>query len=282
MIRTTLLFCLALCLSLTGRAQISSPPPSPTMKLETTVGLTDVMVEYSRPGMKGRELFSEDGLVPYGEIWRTGANQATKITFTDKMMVADQEVPAGSYAILSRPAEEQWEVMFYDYEGGNWTSYVEKEPALTVMAEVKEAKDEAETFTIMLENYSMDGADLTMKWGETMVALPLQSNARENVLAAIERAMAGPSTNDYYQAASFLSDANVDDAKALEYIRKANEMSSEEPRYWMVRREAVILHKLGRTEEAVEAAKKSMELAQAAGNMDYVRMNEKSIEEWSM
>ena len=115
-----------------------------------------------------------------------------------------------------------------------------------------------------------------------MVALSLMSNARENVLAAIDRVMAGPSTNDYFQAATFLSDADIDDAKALEYIQKANAMSGEEPRYWMVRREAVILHKLGRTEEAVEAAKKSMELAQAAGNMDYVRMNEQSIEEWSM
>ena len=282
MIRTTILFCLALCLSLTTWAQITSPQPSPTMKMETTVGLTDVVVEYSRPGKKDRELFGEDGLVPYGEIWRTGANQATKITFGDDITVADAEVPAGSYAILSRPTADQWEVMFYPYEGGQWTSYVEKEPVVSVTAAVKEAEDEAETFTIMLENYSMDGADLTMKWGQTMVALPLQSSARENVLAAIERVMAGPSTNDYYQAATFLSDSDTDDEKALEYIQKANEMSGDEPRYWMLRREAVILNKLGRNDEAVEVAKKSMALAQEAGNMDYVRMNEKSIEEWSM
>ena len=240
------------------------------------------MLEYSRPGKRDRELFSEDGLVPYGEIWRTGANQATKITFGGKLMVAGTEVPAGSYAILSRPTEEQWEVMFYPYESSNWTSYVAQEPAVTVTAEVKEAEDEAETFTIQLENYTMDGADLTMKWGETMVALPLVSTAREDVMAAIERVMAGPSTNDYYQAATFLSESDENNEKALEYIQRANEMSGDQPRYWMLRREAVILHKLGRNEEAIEVAEKSKDLAETAGNMDYVRMNEKSIEEWSM
>ena len=278
-----LLLTLCLCALLGSlNAQITSPQPSPTMKMETTVGLTDVMLEYSRPGKRDRELFSEDGLVPYGEIWRTGANQATKITFGGKLMVAGTEVPAGSYAILSRPTEEQWEVMFYPYESSNWTSYVAQEPAVTVTAEVKEAEDEAETFTIQLENYTMDGADLTMKWGETMVALPLVSTAREDVMAAIERVMAGPSTNDYYQAATFLSESDENNEKALEYIQRANEMSGDQPRYWMLRREAVILHKLGRNEEAIEVAEKSKDLAETAGNMDYVRMNEKSIEEWSM
>ncbi len=261
-------------------AQIQSPPPSPTVKMQTSIGLTDVELEYSRPGKKGRELFDEDGLVPYGEVWRTGANQATKITFGDAVTVAGKEVPAGAYAILSRPSEDQWEVMFYEYAGGQWTAYVEREPAVTVTAKVEEAEDESETFTIDVANYSMDGADIVMKWGETMVALPVQSNARESVMATIDRVMAGPSTNDYFQAATFLNEIGENE-KALEYVQKANGMS-ENPAYWMLRREAVILHDLGRDEEAVETARKSMELAQEAGNMDYVRMNEASIEEWDM
>ncbi|CAH1000862.1 hypothetical protein LEM8419_01922 [Neolewinella maritima] len=278
MIRSMLFtLCLALCTTL-AQAQISSPPPSPTVKMETTVGLTDVMLEYSRPGMKGRELFAEDGLVPYGEIWRTGANQATKITFSAAVRVAGQEVPAGSYAILSKPGEEQWEVMFFPYESSNWTSYVEKTPAVTVTAEPMEADMEVETFTIELMNYSMDGADMVMAWGETMVVLPIMSNAKEDVMASIERVMAGPSANDYFQAATFLNESGQDNEKALEYIQKANSMG--DARFWMVRREALILDALGRTDEAIEAAKKSMELAQEAGNMDYVRMNEKSLEEW--
>ncbi len=277
----TFLFTLFIALTLSTRAQIQSPPPSPTVMMETTVGLTDVALTYSRPGAKGRELFDDDGLVPYGEIWRTGANQATKVDFGGKMMVAGNEVPAGSYAILTKPMEDKWMVMFYPYEGGSWNSYVEKEPALTVTAEVEELDDEVETFTIDIANYSMDGADMIMKWGETMVAVPLQSNARQEVMAAIERVMAGPSANDYFQAATFLSETGTDNQKALEYIRKANSMG-EEPRFWMVRREALILSELGMKEEAIEAAKRSKELAEEAGNMDYVRMNEQSIEEWSM
>ncbi|WP_116108406.1 DUF2911 domain-containing protein [Lewinella sp. IMCC34191] len=274
---------LTLCLAfLTAglTAQIQSPPPSPTSKVETSVGLTDVTIEYSRPGKKGRELFDEDGLVPYGEIWRTGANQATKIIFGDAVMVAGKEVPAGAYAILSRPTEDEWEVMFFDYAGGQWTAYVEREPAVTVTAEVQEAEDEAETFTIDIANYSLDGAELIMKWGETMVALPIQSNAKESVMATIDRVMAGPSTNDYFQAATFLNEIGENE-KALEYVQKAT-TQAENPAYWMLRREALILHDLGRDEEAVETARKSMELAQEAGNMDYVRMNEASIEEWDM
>ena len=95
------------------------------------------------------------------------------------MQVAGKEVPAGSYAILSRPAEEQWEVMFFPYETGAWTSYVEKTPAVTVTAEPLQMEQEVETFTIELMNYSLDGADLVMMWGQTMVPLPIVSNARE-------------------------------------------------------------------------------------------------------
>ena len=281
MLIRTLTLCLVL-LTAGLHAQIVSPPPSPTVKLETTIGLTDVMLEYSRPGAKGRTLFAADGLVPYGEIWRTGANLATKLTFSAPVMVAGEEVPAGSYAILSRPTAEQWEVMMFPYEGGNWTSYVEKAPAVTVTATPEESGTNVETFTIDVANYTMDAADIVIKWGNTMVALPVVSNAKEDVMASIDRVMAGPSANDYYQAATFLSDSeDGDNEKALEYIQKATSMG-DQPAYWMVRREAIILNNLGKKTEAVEAAKKSKTLAEAAGNMDYVRMNEQSIEEWSM
>jgi hypothetical protein len=272
---------LTLCLLTAGlSAQIQSPPPSPAAKLETTIGLTDVSVEYSRPGMREREIFAADGLVPYGEIWRTGANQATKITFADDVTVAGKEVPAGSYAILSRPAADEWEVMMFPYESGNWGSYTEKEPAVTVTTSSEDTGMPVETFTIDVANYTMDGADIILKWGDKMVALPVVTNAKERVMAAIDRVMAGPSVDDYFQAATFLSESGTDNEKALEYVQKANSMN-DAPRFWMVRREALILHALGRTEEAIKVAKQSKALAQEAGNMDYVRMNEKSIEEWS-
>lgn len=268
---------LALLFTTSLSAQINTPSASPSAKFETTVGLTDVHVEYSRPGVKGRKIFAADGLVPYGEIWRTGANQATKITFGGDVMVGGKEVKGGSYAVLSKPMAKSWEVMFFPYESGSWSSYKDKTPAVTVTAEAMTYPGKVENFTIIVDEYTMDGANLYMMWNKTMVALPIKTNVKEAVMADIERVMAGPSVNDYYAAASFMGD-NGDKQKALEYINKAIEMSGDNPRYWMVRRQGLIMADLGMKKEARAAFNKSMGLAKNAGNADYVRLNQKSLE----
>ena len=255
------------------------PAPSPSAKLETKIGLTDVSVEYSRPQKRGRDLFSTDGLVPYGEVWRTGANQATKVTFGGDVMVAGNEVPAGSYAVLTKPMADKWEVMFFPYQSGSWNSYVDQTPALTYSADVMTMDPASEAFTIEVNNYTSEGAHLTMAWGKTAVAVPVTTNSKEQVMASIERVMAGPSANDYFNAATFMAEDGGDAKKGLEYIRKANSLTSDKPRYWYLRREAAILSQLGMKQEAVEVAKKSLALAKEAGNMDYVRLNEAIIEE---
>lgn len=273
----TLTFALfALLLTTSLEAQLRTTPASPSAKVETTIGLTDVHIEYSRPGMKGRTIFAADGLVPYGQVWRTGANQATKITFGDDVMVAGKEVPAGSYAVLSKPAATQWEVMFFPYESGSWNSYVDQTPAVTATVKPVASEGKVEAFTIDVQNYTMDGADIVMKWDDTMVAVPVKTNAKEAIMADIDRMMAGPGMNDYYNAASFLHD-NGDTKKALDYINTAVKMGGENPRYWMVRRQGLIMADLGMKDEAMTAFKKSMKLAEKAGNMDYVRMNKKSM-----
>lgn len=272
---------LALLFTTSLEAQIRTPAASPGAKIETTVGMTDVMVEYSRPGVKGRKIFAADGLVPLGQVWRTGANQATKITFGDKVMVAGKELAAGSYAILTKPMADEWEVMLYPYEGGSWGSYVEKTPAATLTAKTQSIPGKVENFTIMFDEYTMNSANMYMMWDGTMVALPIETKVKEAVMANIKRVMAGPGMNDYYQAASFLADnGTMDDKKmALDYINKAVEMGGDSPRYWMVRRQGLILADLGMKEKAMASFKRSMELAKAAGNMDYVRLNEKSMKE---
>lgn len=270
------LFALA---SLPAIAQIRTPAPSPSAEIEQMVGLTEVSVEYSRPGMRGRTIFAADGLVPFGEVWRTGANAATMIEFSTDVTVAGKMLDAGSYAILTKPMADQWEVMFFPYESSSWTSYTDMEPAATVTAEVMEYPMTVESFTIAFGDLKMDGASLMMMWENTAVSLPISVEVDEMVMADIDRVMAGPSTNDYYNAASYLLQTEKELDKALEYIQKAN-ASAE--RYWMVRTEALILEKLGRKTEAITAAKKSLELAKEAGNNDFVRMNEKSIKEWSM
>jgi hypothetical protein len=261
-------------------AQLRTPAPSPAAKTMQTVGLTDITVEYSRPSAKGREIFAADGLVPYGDVWRTGANSATKISFSDKVKVGDTELAAGDYAILTKPAANQWEVMFFPYEGGNWGSYVEKTPAATVTAKPMKSNSSTESFLIYFDKLTNTGAHLKMAWANTSVAVPITVFVDERVMADMDRIMAGPTANDYFSAASYLHDAGKDMNRALEYINKATEMNDSA--YWMMRRKALILADMGKKSEAIAAAKKSLELAQKAGNKDYVRMNEKSIEEWSM
>lgn len=257
-------------------AQITTPSASPTVKMETVIGMTDFHATYSRPGKKDRDLFSEDGLVPTGKIWRTGANQATKFTFGDDVTIMGKEVKAGDYAILTKPSGDSWEVMMFPYESGSWNSYVEKTPGTTVTVPAKKTGMTVETFTIETQNHVMDGADIVIMWGNTMAAIPVKTNSKEAVKAQIERVMAGPSMNDYYNAASFLAD-NGDNKKALEYITKATEMGGDNARYWMIRRQGLIQESLGMKKEAMASFKESMEKAEKAGNMDYVRMNKKSL-----
>lgn len=282
--RNLLLSTFALLLSLsfttTLQAQLRTPSASPSAKVETVVGLTDVHITYSRPSMKGRTIFAADGLVPYGSIWRTGANQATKITFGDKVVINGTELEAGDYAILTKPDMNSFEVMFFPYESGNWGSYVEKTPAVTVNGKVSKLNNPVETFTMDVNNYMMESAHLVMMWEKTKVEVPFKVMVKDRVMADIDRIMAGPSANDYYQAASFMLDAGGDMNEALTYIQKANAMM-DEPRYWMVRREALILAEVGKRQEAIAKAKESLELAKKAGNQDYVRLNENSIKEWS-
>ncbi|MFT4537324.1 MAG: hypothetical protein ACI9P5_004708 [Saprospiraceae bacterium] len=260
--------------------QIRTPAASPSAKVSQTVGLTDIDIVYSRPSAKGRTIFAADGIVPFGAIWRTGANQATKITFSDAVTVEGKELAAGSYAILTKPGASSWDVHFYDFKTGNWGSYVELEPAAVVTVSPVNLPFNVETFGISVEDISSEGAVLALIWADVMVGVKVGVEVESRVMADIDRVMAGPSANDYFNAASYLHESGKDLNKALRYVQKAT--SGDSPKFWQVRREALILADLGKNAEAVAAAKKSLTLAKEAGNDDYVRMNEKSIQKWSM
>ncbi len=272
------LFVLA-CLAGQAFGQIQTPQPSPTSEIKQTVGLTDVHIVYSRPSTKGRTIFAEDGLVPFGDVWRFGANQATKISFGDDVTVGGKAVKGGEYAVLAKPTAKSWEIMFFPYEGGNWGSYREKTPAAVVETESQELPFAIESFTMMLGDLKANSANLYAMWEKTMIAIPVEAEVDSKVMAAIDRVLAGPTANDYYAAGTYYHDAGKDLNKALEMVQKATKVDN--PRFWQVRREALILADLGKTQEAIEAAKKSKELAEKAGNKDYIRMNEKSIKEWT-
>ncbi len=158
---------------LVGQIQAQdAPAPSPTAEFSQMVGLTKISLTYSRPGMKGRTIYAEDGLVPFGKIWRTGANEATKVSFSGKVMMGDATLEAGDYAILTKPGVDQWEVMFFTYKAAGWGSYREKDPAATVKVKASKTNRTVETFTIDLNDVKDESATLNIVWENTVVSIP--------------------------------------------------------------------------------------------------------------
>lgn len=270
---------LALLLSLSTFAQIRVPAASPSTEIEQSIGLMEAHIHYSRPSMKGRTIFAADGLVPYGKMWRTGANSATKLVLSADCMLGGSEVKAGEYAVLTIPTASEWDVMLYTYESGSWGSYREKDPAYSFKATSTKAPATVETFTIGFNNLTGTSATLDIAWENTMVSIPVSQEIHDQVMGDIKRTLAGPSAGDYNAAAGYLLEQGEDLETALTYSEKAT--AGDSPRFWMVRRKALILAELGRKADAIEAAKHSMELAKEAGNEDYVALNMKSIAEWS-
>lgn len=260
-------------------SQITTPAASTSQKLEQVVGLTTVMVDYSRPNVKEREIFAADGLVPHGKLWRTGANAVTKLSFSDDVTINGESLKGGDYALLTTPNARNWQFHFYAYDGRSWSSYTEKEPNLTVTSNTSAIPMNVESFTIALNDVKSTGASIDFMWANTKCSLNLGVEVDERVMANIESVMAGPTGGDYYSAASYYHTAGKDLNQALTWINKATDV--DEPKFWQVRRKALILADLGKTKEAIKAAEKSMELAMKAGNDDYVAMNKKSIAEWT-
>jgi hypothetical protein len=155
-------------------AQNNGPSPSPTCTISQKVGMTDVSIVYSRPGKKDRVIFAEDGLVPYGKPWRTGANAATKISFGDDVTLGGQKLAKGDYAILTVPGANEWKVMLYAYDSTNWGSYVDKDPVASFTAKPSKLGDiTVETFMIDIGNVRDTSATIGLVWTDVYVPLPL-------------------------------------------------------------------------------------------------------------
>jgi tetratricopeptide (TPR) repeat protein len=228
--------------------------------------------------MKGRKVFGE--LVPYGEIWRTGANAATKLTFSDDIMIGGKELKKGSYALLTKPGEKSWEVMLYPHTSSNYGAYLEsKETPVSFMVNPISLSGPAiETLTMGFSDLSNHGGNFYIMWENTRVAIPIKVNTDKAVEASIAKVMGGPSASDYYSAANYYYTEKKDLNKALERINKSISMGNE--RYWVLRTKSLIQADLGDTKGAIETATKSLEMAKADDDGHYVRMNEASIAEW--
>lgn len=267
-------------LSFQIEAQVKTPAPSPKCTIEQKVGLTDVTIEYSRPSMKGRTVFGN--LVPYGKLWRTGANQNSMISFSDDVVIKGQTLKKGKYAIFVTPKVDMWEVIFYT-DTENWgtpENWNEKNVALSTNVDTKILGTPVESFTISINNLDNNYAHLEFSWEKTLVALKFEVPTQKTAMASIDKVLAGPTAGDYFSSAQYLNQSNGDMNKALEYINKALDLNKEKP-FWYTRQKSLIQAKLGDKKGAIETAKISLEAAVKEKNDDYVKMNNDSIIEWS-
>lgn len=276
--KISLLFVLVGFMSTTN-AQIKTPQPSPSSKIEQTVGLTNVTLEYSRPSMRGRVVFGD--LVPYGQLWRTGANANSKITFSDNVIIDGQELKKGTYAIYTIPYEKTWNVLFYN-DATNWGNpqkWDDSKVAAKTTVAIQPMDMKVETFTLSIDDIENGSAVLGILWENVYVGVKFEVPTDKTALKSIETVMAGPTKNDYFQAATYFHTEGKDLKQALVWIKKATEGS--DPAFWYLRRMSLIQADLGDKTGAIATAKLSLAGAEKANNADYVKMNKESIAAWS-
>lgn len=262
-------------------AQIKTPQPSPFSKVEQKVGLTDMVLEYSRPSMRDRVIFGD--LVPYGKLWRLGANANTKITFSTDVTIGGNKLKAGSYAIFATPNETSWNVVFYNdaSNSGLPKEWDDSKVAAMVNAEVYPMPVKIETFTMTFDDLTSGSAILGMLWESVYVGVKIEVPTDDMVLANINDVMNGtPTGNDYYAAAVYYLQEGKDIKQAKTWIDKAITMAGDKAAFWQLRQQSLIYAKAGDRSGAIAAAKKSLAAAEKAGNADYVKMNKDSLKEW--
>ncbi len=267
-------------ISIVGNSQVKTPQASPKSLLNQLVGLTDVEIEYSRPSAKGRIVFGE--LVPFGRLWRTGANANTTISFSDDVVIDGKTLKKGKYALYTLPRIDTWEIIFYTKTDnwGNPETFSEENVALRAIVKPELTARNIETFTIDINNLDNNFGVLNLMWERTLVALKFEVPTQKIAIESIEKALAGPTAGDYFSSAQYFYQSNGDLTKALTYINKALELNIDKPFYY-TRLKSLIQAKLGDKKGALETAKQSLAAAILAKNNDYVKMNQDSILEWS-
>ncbi len=263
-----------------SNAQIELPAASPTATFSQKVGLTEVSISYSRPSKKGREIFG--GLVPYNELWRTGANSATTIEFGDDVKIKGKDLKAGIYAIFTIPGENEWTVIFSTRpDQGGTGQYKEEEDALRVKVLPIKSSGIVETLSISIQNVTNTSADLQLAWDDVVVNVPVEVEIDERIMASIERGLTIQPGN-YYQAAAYYHDSGKDLNQALEWINKAIASYEKEGQnvFWVYRKKSLIQADLKKYKEAIATAEICKKKAAEAGNGQYVKYSEDSIAEW--
>ena len=258
-------------------AQIKTPQPSPTATIIQKVGVSDISVEYSRPGAKGREIFGN--LVPYGKMWRTGANKATKITFNEDCIFGGKNIKKGSYSLFTIPDMDVWIVLLNnDTELWGVGDYDKKKQVCNIETKVINSKDFTESFTIEFGKFKSFSSTMSLKWANTQIDIVIESkSSKDKILKDYKELLNnGPSANDYYNGAKFVADNARDYEVALEWINIAIEKRKDA--FWMMYHKARILSLIGNEEEAVYLAINTMKIAsKKEDDYGYIKRCEKLI-----
>ncbi|KEQ30787.1 hypothetical protein N180_10590 [Pedobacter antarcticus 4BY] len=276
MLKTTLALLLAAGLNYTAVAQgISLPQPSSGQTVIQDFGLGKITVKYSRPNTKGREIFG--ALEPYGQVWRTGANNATSITFTEDISLEGKKVPAGEYALFTIPGKNEWTIIL-NKTVKQWGSYEYKEADDVIRIKVKPVtlKDKTETFSINFTDVYPTKATLQLLWGSTMVPVKLTTDIDARVMASIDEAMKGDK-KPYFQAAQYYFENGKDLNKTLEWMNAAETADPKAP--WVKLWKGRVQLKMGDKKGAAETAQAGIKLSTELNNPEYIRLNTGLLEE---
>lgn len=250
------------------------PALSPTSKLTQEFSTSNIEISYSRPSMRGRKIFGE--LVAFGNVWRTGANSATKIKFGEDVTVGGQAVKAGEYALYTIPGVAEWEIIL-NKGVGNWgnAGYDKADDVARFKIAPKALDKNVQTFTINIGHITYSTCNIELMWEKTKITIPVKANNEERLSASIDKAINNPNI-PYFQAANyyFETDQNLD--KAIVYVDKALEANPKA--FWMWSLKARIAQKMGKKDDAINAANKAMEVAKgSAFEAEYVNNMTKLI-----
>jgi hypothetical protein len=247
---------------------LRTPAPSPNETFKQEFGLGSIEVNYSRPAMKGRKIFGD--LVPFDKVWRTGANNATTVTFSDDVKVGGKDVKAGKYGLLTIPGEKEWTIILTkDLNVTSPSAYNQANDVARVTATPATLPFDIESFTIMVGSLKSNSCDLGMMWERTYVGVPVTADVDGKVMKQIDDAM-NKDTRPYYAAAAYYYDNGKDMAKAKEWADKA--VASNPNAFWMTLLNARICAKMGNKADAKKMCQKTIELATTAKNDDYIKM----------
>lgn len=253
------------------QAQVKMPQPSPAQTVKQDFGLTSVEVKYSRPLAKGRKIMGD--LVPFGQVWRTGANAATLITFNDKVEIDGKKIDSGTYALYSIPNKNNW-VIILNKGVKNWGSdgYTADDDVVRFTVKAEETKNMVESFTIQFADVKPESCDLQILWENTMVSFPIKTDVKSTIKKTLESALQNSEKKPYWQAMQFYNEWENNPTKALQYAELAVQDNPKAFYMWLYK--ARLEKATGNKVKAMESSKKSLELAKEAKNNDYVKMNE--------